>query len=87
MVVHAFLQHAAPGLNDVLEDCIRRQVEKVIVVPFFLQFGAHVATDIPALVKAARQTYPQLDIVVTDYVGGHGFIVDIIVDLIKKTAE
>jgi sirohydrochlorin cobaltochelatase len=85
MVVHAFLQYASPSLSDVLEDCIRQQVAKVIVVPFLLQFGAHVSTDIPELVKAVKMIYPRLEIVVTDYVGGHRFIVDIIADLIKNT--
>jgi sirohydrochlorin ferrochelatase len=85
VVVHAFLQHAPPSLGDVLEECIRQQVAKVVVVPFFMQPGAHVSTDIPELVKTVRRKYPQLKIVVTDYVGGHPLMVDIIEDLIKKT--
>jgi len=85
MVVHAFLQHASPSLSDVLEDCIRQQIEKVVVVPFFMQPGAHVATDIPELVRSAEKKYPNLELVVTDYAGGHPFMVDIIADLIKKT--
>ena len=85
VVVHAFLQYALPSLGDVLEDCIRHQVTKVVVVPFFMQSGAHVSTDIPELVKTMRKKHPQLEIVVTDYVGGHLFMVDIIFDLIKKT--
>jgi sirohydrochlorin cobaltochelatase len=39
MVVHAFLQYASPRLSDVLEDCVRQQVAKAIVVPFFMQAG------------------------------------------------
>ena len=85
MVVHAFLQYASPNLSDVLEDCIRRQVAKVIVVPFFMQSGAHVSTDIPELVKTVKKEHPHLEFVVTNYVGGHPFMTDIITDLIKKT--
>lgn len=85
MVAHAFLQHASPSLSDVLEDCIRQQFAKVVIVPFFMQSGAHVAADIPALVRTVKKKHPHLELVVTDYVGGHSFMVDIIADLIKKT--
>ena len=85
MVVHAFLQYASPSLSDVLEDCIRQQVAKVVVVPFFMQSGAHVSTDIPELLRTVKKKHPHLELVVTDYVGGHPFMVDIIADLINKT--
>jgi sirohydrochlorin ferrochelatase len=84
LVVHAFLQHASPDLREVLENCIRQQVEKVVIVPFFMQSGAHVAADIPELVRSAKKKYPHLHLVVTDYVGGHPFMADIIADLINK---
>ncbi len=84
VVAHAFLQHASPGLREVLENCIRLQVEKVVIVPFFMQSGAHVSADVPALVRTVKKKHPHLEIVVTDYVGGHPFMVDIIADLIKK---
>jgi sirohydrochlorin ferrochelatase len=84
MVEYAFLQHATPSLSVVLEDCIRRQVGKVVVVPFFLQSGAHVSTDIPELVMVMKRAHPHMEFVVTDYVGRHPFMVDIIADLIKK---
>ena len=85
MVVHAFLQYASPSFSDVLGDCIRQQVAKVVVVPFFMQSGAHVATDIPGLVRTMKTKYPHLELVVTEYVGGHPFMVDIIADLVKKS--
>ena len=85
VVVHAFLQYATPSFRDVLEECLRQQVAKVVVVPFFMQSGAHVSTDIPELVKTVKTKYPQLDIIVTDYVGGHPFMADIVFDLIRKT--
>lgn len=85
MVAHAFLQHASPGWREVLENCIRQQVKKVVIVPFFMQSGTHVATDIPELVRNAKKKYPHIEIVVTDYVGRHPLMVDIIADLISKT--
>jgi sirohydrochlorin ferrochelatase len=85
IVAHAFLQYASPSLSDVLEDCVRQQVAKVIIVPFFLQSGTHVSTDIPELVRTAKHTHPHLEFVVTDYVGGHRLMADIVADLINKT--
>lgn len=83
IVMHAFLQHASPRFSDALEDCVRLQVAKVIVVPFFMQSGAHVSADIPELVRAVKKKHPHLNVVVTDYVGGHPLMIDIITDLIN----
>ncbi|HUI68094.1 MAG TPA: CbiX/SirB N-terminal domain-containing protein [Nitrospirota bacterium] len=87
IVVHAFLQYTTPTPQNALENCIRHQAQKIVIVPFFMQPGAHVTRDIPELVDKARKLYPDLDIVVTDYVGAHPLMAKIVEDLVDKTKQ
>jgi len=84
IVEHAFLQYVSPTLQEALDRCIGQRVGRIVIVPFFLQAGAHVTRDIPALVAEARKAYPGIDIVVTDYVGTHPLMAKIVEELVKK---
>ena len=83
-VEHAFLQYVSPTPQDALERCVGQRAERIVIVPFFLQAGAHVTRDIPELVEAARKQYPAVEIVVTDYVGAHPLMAMVVEELIKK---
>ncbi len=84
IVEGAFLRHAEPGLMDVIQNCVQRHVGKIVIVPFFLQIGRHVTADIPALVEEVRKRYPGLRISMTDAVGSHPGMIDIVLDLARK---
>lgn len=81
---HAFLQFSVPTAQDALESCIKQKAERVVIVPLFMQSGAHAISDIPKLVKKAKKQYPEIDIVVTDHVGAHPLMADIVVDLVGR---
>jgi sirohydrochlorin ferrochelatase len=84
MVEHAFLQYTTPTPQNAIENCIRQQVQRIVIVPYFMQSGAHVTKDIPELVDKARKQHPNLDIVVTDYVGAHPLMAKIVEDLVQE---
>ncbi len=84
IVEGAFLRHAQPGLMDVIQHCVQRHAGEIVIVPFFLQTGMHVTADIPALVEEARKRYPRLRISMTDAVGSHSRMIDIVLDLAGK---
>jgi sirohydrochlorin ferrochelatase len=86
-VEHAFLQYVPPSLQDVLARCVDQNVDRIVIVPFFLQAGAHVTRDIPELVERARKQYPSVDIVVTSYVGAHPLMARIVEDLVGSPVE
>jgi len=83
-VEHAFLQYVPPTLQEALKRCIGKKADRIVIVPFFLQEGAHVTKDIPELVQQARKQYPSITIVVTDYVGAHPLMAKIVEDLVKQ---
>lgn len=84
VVEHAFLQYVPPTPQEVLERCIGQKVDRVVIVPFFLQAGAHVTRDIPELIEKARKQHPQIEIIVTDYIGAHPLMAKVVEELIKK---
>ena len=84
IVEHAFLQYVPPTPHEALERCARQNAGRIVIVPFFLQAGAHVTRDIPELVDEARKAYPGIDIIVTDYVGTHPLMAKIVADLADK---
>ena len=67
----AYLAPAAPALAAVAEEAAAAGLRRLVVVPYFLADGLHVTRDIPALVDAARQRHPALDIRLTASLEGH----------------
>ena len=84
VVEHAFLQYVPPTPHEVIERCVGQNVDRVVIVPFFLQAGAHVTRDIPELVEKARKKHPQIEVIVTAYVGAHPLMVKVVEELVKK---
>jgi len=84
VVEHAFLQYVPPTPHEVIERCAGQNVDRVVIVPFFLQAGAHVTRDIPELVEKARKQHPKIEIIVTDYVGAHPLRAKVVEELVGK---
>jgi sirohydrochlorin ferrochelatase len=78
VVTIAFLQHAKPDLMQAVHTCIHQGAGKIIIVPFFLQMGTHVTSDIPVLMDLVKKRYPGLSIVATGAVGTHPMMADIV---------
>jgi methylmalonyl-CoA mutase cobalamin-binding subunit len=88
VVEHAFLQYVPPTPQEVIERCVGKDVDRVVIVPFFLQAGAHVTRDIPELIERVRKQHPDIEIVVTDYVGAHPLMAKVVEELaVKRIAD
>jgi sirohydrochlorin ferrochelatase len=55
-----------------------------MIVPFFLQAGAHVTRDIPQLIERVRKQHPDIEIMVTGYVGAHPLMAKVVEELAGK---
>jgi sirohydrochlorin ferrochelatase len=85
IVEYAYLQYVQPTPEEAVERCVQQGAKKIVIVPYFMQAGVHVTRDIPALLEKAKQKHPTLDIRVTDYVGAHPLMEQIVADLIRKS--
>lgn len=65
----AFLELASPTFPEVVRQAVAAGAREVVLLPYFLAAGRHVAQDIPTLVEEQRQAHPGLEIRVTPYLG------------------
>ena len=65
----AFLELAEPSIPDGLRELIEAGADDVVVLPYFLSAGRHVATDIPGEVDMVRKEYPAVAIRLAPYLG------------------
>jgi sirohydrochlorin ferrochelatase len=84
IVEYAFLQYAQPTPDEALDRCLRQGAKEIVIVPFFMQSGVHVTQDIPVFLEKARKQHPAFEIRVTDYVGAHPLMTQIVMDLVGK---
>ncbi len=65
----AYLELADPLIPDAIQSLADRGATSVLVVPYFLARGAHVASDIPEQVAIAQASVPSVEVTVSDYFG------------------
>lgn len=82
-VACAFLELAEPSIPDGIEACVQAGASEVVVLPFFLSAGRHVAEDVPQLVQQKQRQYPHVSIDLVPYLGA----ADGILDLLLTQAE
>jgi sirohydrochlorin cobaltochelatase len=62
VVLPAFLSIGQPDVPTQVAAMFARGVRRLVLMPYFLYSGTHVAVDIPALVVEFRRQYPHLTI-------------------------
>jgi len=77
----AFLEIAPPSIPEGIEAAVRSGAREVVVLPYFLSAGRHVAEDIPAEVESKQREYPDIRIQVTPYLGLAEGVAEILLDL------
>lgn len=84
----AFLELTTPTMPEAIRTCVAQGAGRVVIVPYFLAVGRHVAEDIPGLVQEARRALGRggesFPIEVTDIVGNHPAIVEVIGALVEQ---
>ncbi len=74
----AFLELAAPGIPEGIQQSIDQGATTVVVYPYFLSQGRHVAEDIPHEVKEKQLQHPDINIVIADYFGSSERVVELL---------
>jgi sirohydrochlorin ferrochelatase len=65
----AFLELAEPSIADGLANCVNKGAHEIVVFPYFLAAGTHVAADIPEEIEAFRAQHPHIHVSVTPHLG------------------
>jgi sirohydrochlorin ferrochelatase len=82
----AFLELADPSIPQGLENCIERGAREVVVMPYFLAAGRHVAEDIPEEVAPVREKYQDIKISITPHLGASSAMTNAVLKLATTEA-
>jgi len=82
----AFLELAEPSIPEGLNRCAARGAREVIVFPYFLAAGTHVAQDIPEIIDAFRLDRPDIQIHLTPHFGASEALPLAILGMATQTA-
>ena len=73
-----FLELAEPSIADGIQQCIAEGIDQIVLLPYFLSAGKHIAEDIPGIVAAQRKRFPHIDMHLRDYLGKRSEMVDLL---------
>lgn len=76
----AHMEVAQPFLEEAVNLLAVHPVKKIIVNPYMLAPGRHATVDIPRMVNAIADKFPGIEFVVTEPLGIHPLIAEIILE-------
>ncbi|MGZ4032653.1 MAG: sirohydrochlorin chelatase [Tumebacillaceae bacterium] len=85
IVEPAFLEGAVPSISDGIDSCVSKGATTVVVIPYFLLLGQHVATDIPALIGQAAERHPQVQFRLGRHLADHDGLAEIVLGRMKES--
>ena len=87
IVQHAHMELAEPTIQQGFELCVAARVDTIVVQPYFLGPGRHSTIDIPRIVGEVAQKHPQVTIRLSDPLGPHPKMAELILERIKKAGS
>ena len=79
----AHLEIAEPSIGQGIEACVEQGATRIVVHPFFLAPGRHTSEDIPAQVARALRSHPNVQIRISEPLGDHAALIDVILERVS----
>lgn len=83
MIEYCHMELAHPTLEEAFAKCVDKGADQIVVHPYFLAPGRHSKTDIPNMVNNLRKQYPDVRCKITEPLGVHDKLLDVILDRIN----
>ena len=80
----AHMELAQPSISDGIAACVAAGAREIVVHPYLLAPGRHGSHDIPRLVREVAGRYPEVEIRVSDPLGAHEKLVDVILERVAE---
>jgi sirohydrochlorin ferrochelatase len=80
IISYCHMELAEPTMAQAFAYCVSQGAQHIVVHPYFLAPGNHSTQDIPNLVKDAAMKHPGVSYHVTEPLGIHENIIDIILE-------
>ena len=79
----AHLEIAEPNIAEGIDACVKKGATQIVVHPYFLGPGRHTTEDIPEQVERAGKKHPNVRIGISEALGGHAALIDVILDRVS----
>lgn len=80
IVKYCHMELAEPTIGQAFDACVGEGAGSVVVHPYFLSPGRHSTRDIPAMVEEAARKHPGIVYKVTEPLGIHSKIIEVILE-------
>lgn len=80
VVRYAHMELCEPSISAGVRNCVEAGATELIVFPYMLSPGKHSTGDIPRMVAAAAEDFPNLDVRVTNAFGVHEKLAELILE-------
>lgn len=77
-----FLELADPDIPTAIDAAVSKGADEVVILPYFLAVGRHVAEDIPAVVEEKQAQYPAVRFHTVAYPGAVPEMLDLLAGLV-----
>lgn len=77
-VAVSFMECNAPSIPEAIKLLVHSGAKSIVAVPYFLHAGKHVADDLPSLLEAAQEKYPDVEFLMGDYLGREPLITEVL---------
>lgn len=84
IVTYSHMELAEPTIKQAFKHCIDNGATDIVVHPYFLSPGRHSKTDIPEMVSDAAKDYPWISYHVTEPLGVHEKIIEVVLERSKN---
>jgi len=82
----AFLDIAEPSIPEGIRKCVDLGATSITLLPYFLNSGRHVISDIPEIVSNIRKEIPQVSIKIAPHLGESGLMTDLLMRILQSMA-
>lgn len=83
----AHMEIATPTILDAVNACVKDGAETVVVTPYFLSRGRHIAEDIPRLVEEVQSELPHVKCIIAKPLGLDAGLIDIMDRRVNEALE
>jgi sirohydrochlorin ferrochelatase len=64
-----FMECNQPTIPEAIDNCVARGATQIVAVPYFVHAGTHVCQDLPELLRAGQEKYPNVSFAMGNYIG------------------
>ncbi len=83
----SYLELAAPTILDGGRACVEQAATRILMLPYFLSAGVHVAQDLEAARMQLSVEFPCVEVLLCPHLGLHPLMADIVQDRLREGSE